>query len=76
MRNDETISPRLRAHVAEAAWYALACPASMYQTPTCKRLLGQAAFGHPLCRDALRTVLEICADVLADAEATDIREAA
>jgi hypothetical protein len=71
------ISNRLRAHVAEAAWHALACPASMYQTQTCKRLLGQAAFGHPLSRDALRTVLGICADVLADVDvADDVRAAA
>lgn len=72
----DRISPRLRVQVAEAAWYALACPACIYRTSTCKRLLGEAAIGRRLSRAALRTVLTICADVLADAKAADMRETA
>ena len=63
---DRPISPRLVDAVANAAWNALAHPASIDLTYACLRLLGEAALGRPMIRTTAKTVLDIIADLAAD----------
>ncbi len=70
MTRADGISPRLASAMADLAWTALAHPDSAGLTYACRRLLGDAAFGHPLCADAARTVMRIARDMLDEAEAT------
>ena len=62
-------TPKVGAALADAisnlAWQLLAHPGSADLPYSCRRLLGDAAFGVPLCRDAARTIIEIGREIAA-----------
>jgi hypothetical protein len=70
---DQGISRQLTVALSSLAAAALNNPIACDQTYSCRRLLWEAASRKPLCRDAARTVIDIAADILTQAEARDDR---